>query len=101
MEVVAFLYNSHTGTDTVETVRERLEDREESVTRIDIATATDPADARREAMLMVGTASRVGPKPDAIFDDDGNPTFPAAVLITEKATGRRDLHVGSEALDVL
>jgi hypothetical protein len=101
MEVVAYLYNSDTCSDTVQTVLERLEDREATVERIDIATASDPANARREAMLMVGTATRVGPKPDAIFDHDGNPSFPTGVLITEEATGRRNLHVGDEALDVL
>jgi Pyruvate/2-oxoacid:ferredoxin oxidoreductase gamma subunit len=101
MEVVAYLYNSDTGSDTVQTVLERLEDRDATVTRIDLTTAQEPADARREAMLMVGTATRVGAKPDAIFDDEGTPDFSPGVLITEEAKGRRDLHVGEEALEVL
>jgi hypothetical protein len=101
MEILAYLYNSETPTDAVDAVLDRLDDREEATERIDVATAQDPADARRDAMLKVGSATRVGPKPDGLFDDDGNPDFSVGVLITEEATGRRNLYVGEEALDVL
>jgi hypothetical protein len=101
MRVVAYLYNSETGIDAVEQVLAALADREEDIEHIDIGTADDPSAARREAMLRVGAATRIGGKPDAIFDDDGTPDFAAGALITEAPTGRRELHIGTDAVAAL
>lgn len=101
MQVVSYLCNSQTGSDTTAAVRARLDQREEAVEVIDVAAAEDPEAARRDAMLEVGTATRVGSKPDELFDQNGAPDFSIGVLITEAPTGRRELHLGPEALEVL
>jgi hypothetical protein len=52
-------------------------------------------------MLVIGESTRVGSKPEEIFDDAGNPDFSMGVLITEQETGRRDIHIGDEMLEAL
>lgn len=101
MRVLQYVYNSETADPAVDRVLERLEGRDETVEHIDVGTAADPADARREAMLAVGAATRVGRKPSELYDADGRPDFSAGALITEEPTGRRDLHVGEEAVEAL
>jgi hypothetical protein len=100
MRVVEFLYDSERADETGQRVAALVDERE-SVSVTDLGRADDRADARRRAMLAVGEATRIGGKPDAIFDDDGNPDFGAGAVITEAADGRRDLYVGSEAVDAL
>jgi hypothetical protein len=97
MEVLTFIYNSDRTTPAVDSVLEALADRGGAVDHIDTADA----DTKREAMLAVGNATRVGSKPAEIFDGDNNPEFSRGVLITEQATGRRELHIGDEMLEVL
>lgn len=101
MRALRYVYDSGTADPAVERVLGLLADRDENVERLDVATADDPEDARREAMLAVGEATRVGRKPDGIYDADGTPDFSAGVLITEAPTGRRGLHVGAEAVEAL
>lgn len=97
MDVLAFIYNSDRTNAAVDQALPRLKDREESIEYID--TGSD--DSEREAMLIVGESTRVGSKPEEIFDDAGNPDFSMGVLITEQETGRRDIHIGDEMLEVL
>jgi hypothetical protein len=101
VRVLRYIYDSATADPAVERVLDRLEAREEAVERVDLATADDPADARREALLAVGEATRIGRKPSGLYAADGTPDFSAGALITEEPTGRRDLHVGREALAAL
>jgi hypothetical protein len=95
MVVLTYLYNSESAPDHVGTVVERLDDGVETV---DVAQG---ADARREAMFALRESVRIGDNPDAIYDDDGTPTFAPGVLVTEDERGRRALHVGADALDAL
>lgn len=101
MRVRHYLYDSETGGDHVEAVLHQLADRDESVALQDVAAADDRDDAIREAMLTLRDAVRIGSNPDEIYDEDGRPDFSPGVLITEEPTGRRNLHIGSEALAVL
>jgi hypothetical protein len=101
MRVVEFLFDSAAATETGRQVARLVDDRLETVETIDIGGAESRADARREAMLSVGSATRIGGKPDALFDDDGDPDFSAGAVVIEEETGRRDLYVGEEAVDVL
>lgn len=101
MRVLTYIYNSESADDHVAWVLDQLEDREETIAYNDIRTSDDPDGARREAMLTIGQATRVGGKPSGVFDDDGTPTFAAGAMITEQATGRRDLHIGMDAVEVL
>jgi hypothetical protein len=97
MDVLTFIYNSDRTSAAVDQVLARLEDREESIEYID--TGTDGSE--RDAMLVIGESTRVGSKPEEIFDDAGNPDFSMGVLITEQETGRRDIHIGDEMLEAL
>jgi len=97
MNVVAFIYDSRDPGRAVDSIRQSLEKRDESIEHIDIG-----ADGSvREAMLLVGESTRIGPKPDGLFDESGDPDFSAGVLITEQDTGRRNLSIGDDMLDVL
>jgi hypothetical protein len=100
MRVRAFIYNSGAATDQAERVRELLADREGAVEFHDLGTG-DPEDARREAMLTLRESMRIGENPEGIYGEDGTPDFAAGVLITETEIGRRDIHVGSDAIDAL
>jgi hypothetical protein len=95
MGVLTFIYNSDRTSAAVDQALARLEDREEPIEYID----TGDDGSEREAMLVIGESTRVGSKPDAIFDDAGNPDFSMGVLITEQETGRRDIHIGDEMLE--
>lgn len=101
MRVLTYIYNSETTDDRVAWVLEQLDDREETIEYTDIGASDDPDGARREAMLAIGQATRVGKKPSGVFDDDGNPDFSAGAMITEEATGRRALHIGADSVKVL
>lgn len=78
-----------------------LEDRSEPVDTLDIAVIEDTQVAHREAILTIKQAIRIGSVPEELFDDDGDPDFSPGVLIAERSTGRRSLHIGGEALEVL
>ncbi len=99
MRVLTFVYDSETTPRHVETILELLDGRDETPDRLDVA-AGNPADARREAMLVIKDAVRIGTVPDELFDD-GRPDFSPGALITEAETGRRRLHVGEEALTAI
>lgn len=101
MRVRSYLYDAETADDHVETVLERLSDRDESIDYVDVAAADDRDDAVREAMLTVRESVRIGTNPDEIYDEDGNPDFSAGVLVTQAPTGRRRLHLGADALEAL
>jgi hypothetical protein len=101
MRVVEFLYDSERASETGQRVARLVADRAESVTTVDLGTADDRADARREAMLSVGAATRIGGKPDALFDDDGDPDFSDGAIVTQEETGRRSLLVGADAVEAL
>jgi hypothetical protein len=100
MTVHAFVYDSTAASAHVETVLERLRNREEVIEVIDMADG-DPEEQRRTAILTVKNAVRIGSLPDELYGPDGTPDFSAGVLITEAETGRRSMHVGSEAVEAL
>jgi len=97
MNTIAFIYDSGEIGTAVDSVLDWLKEREESIECIDVATDGSV----REAMLLVGESTRIGPKPDAVFDDDGNPDLADGVLITEQETGRRNVRIGDEMLEIL
>lgn len=97
MHVVAYVYDSETTPDHVPAVLAALDDRGEDPDVVDAAGEG----GRREAMLTVREAVRIGTAPDELFDEDGSPDFSPGALVTEAETGRRTLHVGSEALAAL
>jgi hypothetical protein len=97
MKVLACLYDSDRKGPAVDPILDRLEDRDEAVEYVDVGTDG----SEREAMLLVGETTRIGSKPDDIFDEAGTPDFSPGVLITEQETGRRELHVGADMLDAL
>jgi hypothetical protein len=101
MRAITYVYDSGTLDPHVRAVLDRLDDREESVDRIDVAAFADRADAMREATLAVKSGVGIGSTPEALFDGDGNPDFSPGALVTEADTGRRQLHVGADALDAL
>lgn len=101
MRVVEFLFDSEAATATGRQVSTLVGERPETVETTDLGTATGRDDARREAMLSVGAATRIGSKPDALFDDEGDPDFSAGAIIVEEETGRRDLYVGERAVEIL
>jgi hypothetical protein len=101
MRVRAFIYNSGAAAEHAERVRELLDGREESVELQDLGEADDPDGARREAMLTLRESMRIGENPDGIYGEDGTPEFATGVLITENDIGRREIHVGRDALDAL
>jgi len=100
MRVVTYVYDSATAESHVEQVLAALDERDESVERLDI-DGDDRENTLREAMLTVRDAVRIGTSPEGIYDDDGRPDFSAGAMITEQPTGRRELHVGTDALDAL
>lgn len=101
MRVVSYVYDSTRAGPTVAATLDAIASREEAVDLIDVGTGGDREDVRREALLTVKSAVRVGSLPDALFDGDGRFDVSAGVLITEAPTGRRSLHVGREALKAL
>ncbi|MFB6296762.1 MAG: hypothetical protein ABEH66_08005 [Halobacteriales archaeon] len=101
MRALTYVYDSDDAPEHVEAVLDRLDAREESVERLDVAAYRDRADALREATLAVKEGVGIGTTPDALFDAGGDPDFSAGALITEAATGRRSLHVGEAALEAL
>ncbi|MXR51843.1 hypothetical protein GRX03_09520 [Halovenus sp. WSH3] len=101
MEVRAYVYDSSAPAEHVEAVLDRLEDRPEEINYVDIDAAETRADGRREAMLTVKNAVGIGTPPDELYGPDGRPDLTVGALITEEPTGRRSLHVGTEALDAL
>ncbi len=101
MRVLTYVYDSTDAATHVRDVLDRLDDREESVDRIDVAAYDDRGDAMREATLAVKSGVGIGTTPDALFDADGDPDFSPGALITEAETGRRRLHVGRDALTAL
>lgn len=100
MRIASYIYDSADADDHIDLVLDLLEPHEE-VELLDIALAKDREAARREAMLTVKSAVRVGTAPAELFDENGQPDFSAGALIAEKSTGRRSLHVGKEALTIL
>jgi hypothetical protein len=101
VRVEHYIYNSETGDDHVQTVLALLAEREESIEYHDVAAADDRRDGLREAMLTLRNAVRIGTNPDEIYDPEGIPDFSVGVLVTEEQTGRRRLHIGTEAVTVL
>jgi hypothetical protein len=101
VRVLTFIHDSRSPTDTAECALALLEAREERIEYNDVGAADEETGALREAMLTIGEATRIGPKPDGVFDDEGNPDVSAGVLLTEKPTGRRELHVGAAAVEAL
>lgn len=101
MRVRRYVYDSSNAGEHVPEVLDRLEAHEGSVEYLDVAAFEDRADALREATLAVKEGVGIGTTPDALFDADGDPDFSTGALITEAETGRRSLHVGMAALDVL
>jgi ribonucleotide monophosphatase NagD (HAD superfamily) len=101
MRVLTYVYDSATAQSHVSAVLDRLDERAESVDRLDVATRDDREDGIREAMLTVRDAVRIGTNPDGIYDEDGRPDFSAGAMITQASTGRRTLYVGTDALDAL
>ena len=100
MRVLELLYDSARASETGQRVVDRVRERPESVETVDLGTGSRE-DARREAMLSVGAATRIGSKPEALFDDSGDPDFADAAIVTEDERGRRELHVGEAAIDAL
>jgi hypothetical protein len=101
MRATAYVYESASADTHVDAVLDLLATRTEDVDRIDVSAHDDRAAARREAMLTVKSAVRVGSPPAALFDEDGDPDFSTGALVTEASTGRRSLHVGADALERL
>ena len=100
MRVRSFIYDATVADEGVERVLDRLAERPEDVEYHDVG-ADDTGDARREAMLTLRESMRIGENPEGIYGEDGTPAFATGVLITESEVGRRDIHVGSDALDAL
>jgi hypothetical protein len=100
MRVRAFIYNSEAATEHAERIRELLADREETVDYHDVGSG-DADGARREAMLTLRESMRIGENPEGIYGEDGTPDFATGVLITENEIGRREIHVGGDAVDAL
>lgn len=101
MRARRYIYDSANASEHVPEVIDRLEAREESVEYLDVAAIEDPADALREATLAVKEGVGIGTIPEELFDAGGAPDFSTGALVTEAETGRRSLHVGTAALDVL
>lgn len=101
MRVLTYVYDSERTNTHVEAILAALEEREESVDRVDVAAYDDHGEAMREATLAVKSGVGIGTTPDALFDEDGDPDFSPGALIVEAETGRRRLRVGTDALDAL
>jgi hypothetical protein len=100
MRVRSFIYNSAAAEAGVERVLELLEERPADVEYHDVGSG-DTEDARREAMLTLRESMRIGENPGGIYGEDGTPEFATGVLVTENEIGRREIHVGSDALAAL
>jgi len=100
MDVHAFVYDSAAASEHVERVLADLRERAAETTLVDVADG-DAETQRREAILTVKNAVRIGSLPEKLYGEDGTPDFSAGVLITEAETGRRSMHVGREAVDAL
>jgi len=101
MRVVSYVYDSKAVPAHVRECLDELASREAEPELIDVEAADDREDGRREAMLTVKNAVRIGSTPGELFDEDGTPDFSVGALITEAETGRRTLHIGTDALDAL
>lgn len=101
MRAVSYVYDSKTLPTHVRSCLAELEKREDDPELIDVEAADNREDGRREAMLTVKNAVRIGSTPDELFDEAGSPDFSVGALITEADTGRRTLHIGADALDAL
>jgi len=101
MRVVSYVCDSSGAPPHVEACLDLIKAREEEVDVLDVAAADDRDGARREAMLTVKEAVRIGPAPEALFDGKGRPDLSVGALVTEEPTGRRSLHVGADALEAL
>lgn len=101
MRILSYVYDSSKVTPQVDRILNLIETREEEIDVLDVATANDPEAARREAMLTVKEAVRIGSVPGQLFDENGDPDFSRGALVSEESTGRRSLHVGGEALELL
>ena len=101
MRVLTYVYDSENAGPHVRAVLEVLDERGESIDRIDVAAYEDRTAAIREATLAVKSGVGIGTTPEALFDANGDPEFSPGALITEAETGRRQLHVGRDALDAL
>jgi hypothetical protein len=100
MRVVSYVYDSRALPTHVRECLSELSDRDDEPELIDVDGAETREDGRRTAMLTVKNAVRIGSTPEELFDD-GQPDFSVGALITEADTGRRTLHIGSDALDAL
>ncbi len=100
MRAVSYVYDSKVLPTHVSECLMELEKRDDDPELIDVDAAESREDGRRKAMLTVKNAVRIGSTPDELFQD-GKPDFSVGALITEADTGRRTLHIGSDALDAL
>lgn len=101
MRAVSYVYDSKALPSHVKQCLAELAKREEEPELMDVDGTDSREDGRRTAMLTVKNAVRIGSTPEALFDEDGTPDFSVGALITEAETGRRTLHIGSDALDAL
>lgn len=101
MQLRSYVYDGDAPAPHVQAVLAAISSREESVDVQDVAAADDRQAALRDAVLTVRESMRIGSNPPGIYDDQGNLDFSAGVLIIERETGRREVHVGRDALEVL
>jgi len=101
MRVVSYVYDSAKKRSHVLEVLRLLDEREEDPELIDVDAAKSREDGRRKAMLTVKNAVRIGSTPGELFDEEGKPDFSVGALITEADTGRRTLHIGTDAVEAL
>ena len=103
MRVVAYVYDSADPADHVADVLELLDERETPAgfEPTDVDAGDDRTAAERDATLTVKSAVRIGTPPAELFGEDGSPDFSTGALVTEAETGRRSLHVGATAREVL
>lgn len=101
MRVLAYVYDSTQPASHVDRVLALIGAREESVDLIDVGSPDNRTAVQRDAMMTVKAAVRVGSPPAELYDDRGLPNFSEGALVTEEETGRRSLHVGPDALEVL
>lgn len=97
MRALTYVYESDDRPGHVESTLELLDERDESVDRLDVSAFDDRREAVRRATLAVKEGVGIGSVPDALFDADGRPDFSPGALIVEAETGRRSLHVGEAA----
>ncbi len=100
MRVLSYVYDSKAVPTHVRECLGLLDDRDDDPELIDVDGEASREDGRRNAMLTVKNAVRIGSTPSELFVD-GKPDFTVGALITEADTGRRTLHIGEDALDAL